>query len=68
MYLLGNINPHMDTHKWRLVYKQVMRENIVKYSFNNNMKYTSIREVTIVDKNCTLTNSKKSLYPLITTL
>ncbi len=53
MYLLTAITPPVDTCKWRLLYNQIMNDNILKYSCNN-IKKASIGEVIIVDKYCTL--------------
>ncbi len=38
----------LDTHIWRLLYKQIMNDNTVKHSCNN-IKYVFIGEVIIAD-------------------
>ncbi len=50
------ITPPADTHKWRLVHKQIMNDNIVKHSFND-IKYVLIGEVTVIHKYCIFINT-----------
>lgn len=49
MYLSTTVTP-VGMHEWRLVSKQIMYDNMVKYSFNN-IKYV-LREVLIANKYC----------------
>ncbi len=60
MNLSATVTPPVGTHKWRLVYKQLINENIVKHR-RNNIKYIFI-EVIITNKYCTLINNQKCPY------
>ncbi len=59
-YLSTSRSPPVDAHKWMLVYKQIMNENVLKHRCNN-IKYVLIEVIT----NTTL---KMSLYLLTTAL
>lgn len=48
MYLATTKTPPMDMHKWRLVYKQIIKDNIVK-NCCNDAKCVYRRDVIMVE-------------------
>ncbi len=52
MYL-STRTPPVDIQKWRLLYKQIMSDNIVKHSYNK-VKRVSIGDVIAVSEYCGL--------------
>lgn len=48
MYVSTTITPPVVTHKWKLLYRQMMNDKIVKYSCSNNIKYFFRGDVLIV--------------------
>lgn len=53
MYLSVTIIPPEDTHNRRLMYKQIINDNIPEHSFNN-IKFVFIAERITTEKYCTL--------------